>query len=221
MSNLDQLRVPEGSPEGGQFTRGGGRPEADSIRLCAPLDGSFKYPPVADSAEELAEFWAECPVSDAVLDRMRDHCIAVRDYRIKMHVDRWVADNPAPASGAAREAWDSAHAQISAQASTSYFSPNRGDYRTLARLNQMMRTSPDCLTSVESERLRERQFQLPGSGETGTAASLLGRYGADTVDLDKLPVKDETNVVAGQLAMINQALSDINARDELRDAGLI
>ena len=221
MSNLDQLRVPEGSPEGGQFARGGARPEADSVRLCAPLDGSFKYPPAADSAEELAEFWAECPVSDDVLDRMREHCEAVREYRVKLHVDQWVADNPVPSDGTARDAWNSAYHQVNTQANASYFAPNRGDYRTLARLNQMMRTAIDCLAANEFERLRERQFQLPGSERIGTADQLLGRYGADTVDLDRLPVRDETNVVAGQLAMINQALSDINTRDEQRDAGLI
>lgn len=64
MSN--QPRIPTGVPTGGQFSV----PEKTEAGVeLRPLDGSFLYPPVFTTAEDIIDFWSRVEIPDEVLAR--------------------------------------------------------------------------------------------------------------------------------------------------------
>ena len=109
----EQQRVPRGVPEGGQFAQS----ERGEANLdLRPLDGSFLYPPVFSTAEEVISFWSRVEIPDEVLARAercyRDYFDEVSEHwpRVSWGYEKWAWDNanpsPNPADTGAVADWE-------------------------------------------------------------------------------------------------------------------
>ena len=134
----EQQRVPRGVPEGGQFAQS----ERGEANLdLRPLDGSFLYPPVFSTAEEVISFWSRVEIPDEVLARAervyKDYYADIIEHwpEVAWSYEEWDwnAENPQPEPGDAGAVADWEGRKRGAQA----------DYEE--RMKQVLSARPETL----------------------------------------------------------------------------
>lgn len=101
---VEQPRDPRGIPTGGQFATS---ERAEAGLALKPLDGSFLFPPVLNTADDIIDFWTRVEIPDEALARTlrvyrENKAMAVEEWPhyawgwYAGHV--WAAENPAPSA---------------------------------------------------------------------------------------------------------------------------
>ncbi|WP_114906736.1 hypothetical protein [Ornithinimicrobium murale] len=175
----DQARIPAGHPSGngGEFAAQP-RSEADVVleELYREDEGTFHYPPVCRTYENLVRFWSTVEVPDESMVRFQNGYGKFRRRRVEAGLAQWDAANPAPSTNHRKyPAWQEARAaaeQQLRQREPTMFAP---DVRPLVRLNRMY-VYRAGLRPEEREKFLSQVFSLPSSGHRGTVAELMAKY---------------------------------------------
>lgn len=173
---MNDNRVPPGAPDGGQFAPGGTL-EAPVVLRPPAQDGTFHYPPVFKSAQELVDFyWSTAEVPEEVLPRMQDAYEAHKAAVVEEQMTAWDQANPEPEEGVFRKGskaqWQSAREQAARGAHAAFPSPAIED-RWARPLARCMRMNMWCQTLPDLERAKfdALTFEMP-NGKSYTADRL-------------------------------------------------